>query len=819
MPQPAMEDPLVAETVKESQAPTETAGGVPISPERRPEERIPAASRYTDGIREISLDTLRREQDVVREEIPEAPQSILPDPTGIYIPRSDPDEPLGSYRNEYDEIRDVFDEEPIYASAHKEKPAASAVEVMSEKPVASTVEALSEAPDIRESLSGESAFEAEETLEEEPSKHVMPEEVVDSFIPEIVPMNRTEETKDAAIEEGSAEVLSEEEVSAAAGGLLFKEDASRIPETVTEEPEPAEAAQYSMEAATPTEEPYLSEAAESTEERYPMEAAEAERFSEETERESAVSGFSLELSAGSEQPSEADRISMEPISEMAREAEEEVFPAKPEYHLPPVELLSEPVKSEGTSQAELVETSERLRTTLANFGVNVTITDAVCGPTVTRYELQPEKGVKVSKIVNLSDDIKLNLAAADIRIEAPIPGKPAIGIEVPNSKPSVVSFRELMESDEFQRAASPITFAAGRDIGGKIMISDIAKMPHVLIAGATGAGKSVWINTIIMSILYKAMPDEVKFIMIDPKVVELSVYNGIPHLLIPVVTDPKKAAGALAWAVKEMMDRYDKFAKTGVRDMKGYNARIMNGVIHYDMNGQSVEAAAEKMPQIVVIVDELADLMMVASHEVEESICRLAQLARAAGIHLVIATQRPSVNVITGLIKANMPSRIAFAVTSGVDSRTILDMVGAEKLLGKGDMLYYPQGLPKPLRVQGAFVSDKDVARVVDFIRKETGPVEYSQDIDIQMQEAQEQESSPAAAPTPDRQDEKDVYFDEAVRILTGKKKASISMLQRYLKIGFNRAARIMDQLGDAGVVGPEEGTKPRKVLMTMEEF
>ena len=380
------------------------------------------------------------------------------------------------------------------------------------------------------------------------------------------------------------------------------------------------------------------------------------------------------------------------------------------YVFPAVDLLKAPDRGKtGDSQAHLRETAAKLEQTLNVFGVNAKVNNISCGPAVTRFEITPELGVKVSKIVNLADDIKLNLAAADIRIEAPIPGKAAVGIEVPNSQSVAVSFRELVESEEFKNAKSKITFAVGKDIAGKVKVTDIAKMPHLLIAGATGSGKSVCINTIIMSILYKAKPDEVKLIMIDPKVVELSVYNGIPHLMIPVVTDPKKAAGALNWAVSEMTDRYEKFANSGVREINGYNAMIDA------MDGKDTEKPP-KMPQIVIIVDELADLMMVASKDVEEAICRLAQLARAAGIHLIIATQRPSVNVITGLIKANMPSRIAFAVTSGVDSRTILDMNGAEKLLGKGDMLFDPQGVPKPLRVQGAFVSDKEVSDIVKFI-------------------------------------------------------------------------------------------------------
>ena len=398
---------------------------------------------------------------------------------------------------------------------------------------------------------------------------------------------------------------------------------------------------------------------------------------------------------------------------------EQMPPERP-YVFPPADLLTKAANKAGDSRQHLQETAMKLQQTLKNFGVNVTITNISCGPAVTRYELQPEMGVKVSKIVNLADDIKLNLAAADIRIEAPIPGKAAIGIEVPNKENVMVSFRELVESEEFKKHPSKISFGVGKDIGGKVTVADIAKMPHLLIAGATGSGKSVCINTIIMSILYKANPKEVKLIMIDPKVVELSVYNGIPHLMIPVVTDPKKAAGALHWAVDEMTDRYQKFANASVRDLKGYNAKIES------LPTIEGDPKPEKLPQIVIIVDELADLMMVSPGEVEESICRLAQLARACGIHLIIATQRPSVNVITGLIKANMPSRIAFAVTSGVDSRTILDMNGAEKLLGKGDMLFSPQGIPKPVRVQGAFVSDEEVSAVVGFIKEQNGQVTYS---------------------------------------------------------------------------------------------
>ena len=491
---------------------------------------------------------------------------------------------------------------------------------------------------------------------------------------------------------------------------------------------------------------------------------------------------------------------------------EQMPPERP-YVFPPADLLTKAANKAGDSRQHLQETAMKLQQTLKNFGVNVTITNISCGPAVTRYELQPEMGVKVSKIVNLADDIKLNLAAADIRIEAPIPGKAAIGIEVPNKENVMVSFRELVESEEFKKHPSKISFGVGKDIGGKVTVADIAKMPHLLIAGATGSGKSVCINTIIMSILYKANPKEVKLIMIDPKVVELSVYNGIPHLMIPVVTDPKKAAGALHWAVDEMTDRYQKFANASVRDLKGYNAKIES------LPTIEGDPKPEKLPQIVIIVDELADLMMVSPGEVEESICRLAQLARACGIHLIIATQRPSVNVITGLIKANMPSRIAFAVTSGVDSRTILDVNGAEKLLGKGDMLFSPQGIPKPVRVQGAFVSDEEVSAVVGFIKEQNGQVTYSAEMEEKLSNMESANTTVAIDSGADAGDGRDVYFADAARLLMEKEKGSIGMLQRYFKIGFNRAARIMDQLEEAGIVGPEEGTKPRRVLMSPEQF
>lgn len=524
-------------------------------------------------------------------------------------------------------------------------------------------------------------------------------------------------------------------------------------------------------------------------------------------QESAKAGKSAAPS-----PKKNPRSSQKEIAEGIASVEAEMAKAaetvRPEYVYPPLSLLKKGKGSSGSGQEqEIRKTAAKLQQTLDSFGVHATVTNVSRGPSVTRYELRPEQGVKVNRIVSLTDDIKLNLAAADIRIEAPIPGKAAVGIEVPNQENSAVMLRDLLESDEFQKHPSKLAFATGKDISGKVVVSDIEKMPHLLIAGATGSGKSVCINTLIMSILYKAHPDEVKLIMIDPKVVELSAYNGIPHLFIPVVTDPKKAAGALNWGVAEMTDRYNKFAEYGVRNLKGYNKKVE------ELKDIEDENKPKKLPQIVIIVDELADLMMVAPGEVEDAICRLAQLARAAGIHLIIATQRPSVNVITGLIKANMPSRIAFSVTSNVDSRTIIDMAGAEKLLGKGDMLFYPQGYQKPARVQGAFVSDEEVADVVDFLKNKNTDVSYSAEIEEQIAKVQ-------SAVSATRGDEdNDALFADAGKFIIEKDKASIGMLQRVFKIGFNRAARIMDQLSDAGVVGPEEGTKPRKILMSAEEF
>lgn len=477
------------------------------------------------------------------------------------------------------------------------------------------------------------------------------------------------------------------------------------------------------------------------------------------------------------------------------------------YIFPPVTLLIKEQQTQSSGYEQyLKETALKLQQTLESFGVNVTITDISCGPSVTRYEMFPEQGTKVSKILSLTDDIKLNLAASDIRIEAPIPGKAAIGIEIPNKHNQTVHFRDLIESSTFEKFKSRLAFAVGKDIGGKTVVTDLAKMPHLLIAGATGSGKSVCINTLIMSILYKASPEEVKLIMVDPKMVELSIYNGIPHLLIPVVTDPKKASGALNWAVAEMTNRYKKFTETGVRNIEGYNKKVKE----LQKSGKIDPETIKKMPQIVIIIDELADLMMVAPGEVEDAIVRLSQLARAAGIHLVIATQRPSVNVITGLIKANVPSRIAFSVSSGVDSRTIIDMNGAEKLLGKGDMLFYPAGYSKPVRVQGVFISDSEISDVVEFLKENEDVAVY----DTEVTEKIESKLNSAAI-----SQEKDEYFEAAARFVIEKDKASIGMIQRMFKVGFNRAARIVDQLADAGIVGPEEGTKPRKVLMSSEQL
>ena len=477
------------------------------------------------------------------------------------------------------------------------------------------------------------------------------------------------------------------------------------------------------------------------------------------------------------------------------------------YVFPSINLLSKSEKKalKGGTKA-LQETAAKLQRTLYSFGVQAKVENVSVGPAITRYELKPAEGVRVSKIANLADDIALNLAAETIRIEAPIPGKQAVGIEVPNKEKEMVPLRDVIESEEFQHNNSKLSIALGKDVAGNVVIGNIAKMPHVLIAGSTGSGKSVCINTIITSIIYNAKPSEVKLVMVDPKVVELSVYNGIPHLLIPVVTDPKKAAGALAWAVQEMDNRYNLFAEKGVRDLKGYN--------------HAVEKDGEmgKLPQIVIIIDELADLMMVAAKDVEDAICRLAQKARAAGMHLVIATQRPSVDVITGLIKANVPSRIAFAVSSQVDSRTILDQVGAEKLLGKGDMLFFPAGEAKPVRVQGAFVSDEEVESIVEFI-KSNGTATYSEDILESIENSNKTDKEKALEAEQSAEDDADPFLQEAINTVVETGQASTSFIQRRFKVGYARAGRIIDQMEERGVISGYQGSKPREVLWTLEKL
>ena len=475
------------------------------------------------------------------------------------------------------------------------------------------------------------------------------------------------------------------------------------------------------------------------------------------------------------------------------------------YEFPPIEMLSEGSKQalKGGKKA-VADTAAKLQKTLYSFGVSAKVENVSIGPAITRYELKPAEGVRVSRIANLADDIALNLAAETIRIEAPIPGKHAVGIEVPNAENEVVHLRDIIDTPEFEDHKSKLAFALGKDVGGKEIITDIAKMPHVMIAGATGSGKSVCINTLIASIIYKAKPSEVKLVMVDPKVVELSVYNGIPHLLIPVVTDPRKAAGALAWAVQEMENRYATFASKGVRDLKGYNEAV------------DKKDGIGKLPHIVIIIDELADLMMVAKKDVEDAICRLAQKARAAGMHLVIATQRPSVDVITGLIKANIPSRIAFAVSSQVDSRTILDMVGAEKLLGKGDMLFYPAGAPKPTRIQGAFISDGEVEKIVNFL-KANGEAKYNEDIIESIENANKTDKEIAEQAEDD--DETDPFLMDAIDVVVETGQASTSFIQRKFKVGYARAGRIIDQMEERGIISGYQGSKPREVLVTKERL
>lgn len=465
------------------------------------------------------------------------------------------------------------------------------------------------------------------------------------------------------------------------------------------------------------------------------------------------------------------------------------------YKKPPVSLLNRVVnKNDKRSKQKVLENARQLEQTLKDFGVDASINQVTVGPTITRYEIQPRPGVKVSKIVNLTDDIALSLAAKSIRMEAPIPGKSAIGIEVPNDEPQMVSAREIIESPEFNNFKSPLAMGLGKDVSGKIIIGDISKMPHLLIAGSTGSGKSVCVNTLITSILYKAKPDEVKLMLIDPKVVELANYNGIPHLMIPVVTDPKKAANALCWAVTEMNRRYKLFAEAQVKDISSYNDKTDN-----------------PLPKIVIIIDELADLMMASANEVEDYICRLAQMARAAGMHLIVATQRPSVDVITGVIKANIPSRIAFAVSSQTDSRTIIDMGGAEKLLGKGDMLFYPLGASKPRRLQGAFISEEESDKVIEYVKKEagdTGGANYIEEIEESISNIGSIKS-----------DDTDEFLYDAIEFVVNNGQASASMLQRKFKIGFNRAARLIDDMEERGIVGPSEGSKPRKVLISKEQL
>ncbi len=514
-------------------------------------------------------------------------------------------------------------------------------------------------------------------------------------------------------------------------------------------------------------------------------------------------------SGKAEIPEEIKKMAMEESGGIEKEkadttpievTEEEIETDYIEYTFPPIDLLAKAkAPSGGQDRPEDLRTqAKKLVDTLASFGVEAKVLEVSKGPSVTRFELQPSAGVKVSKIVNLADDIALNLAAFGVRIEAPIPGKAAVGIEIPNKSTSMVPLRDVIDCDEFRKFGSKTAFAMGKDISGQPIVSDISKMPHMLIAGSTGSGKSVCINSLITSILYKADPNEVKLILIDPKVVELGVYNGIPHLLIPVVTDPRRAAGALNWAVQEMVKRYSMFATANVRDIKGYNE-------YAALSGD------RQLEQIVIVIDELADLMMVSPHEVEDSICRLAQMARAAGMHLVIATQRPSVDVITGLIKANVPSRIAFSVSSQIDSRTILDMGGAEKLLGKGDMLFLPMGASKPKRIQGAFVSDKEIEKIVDFIKSDSS-AHYNEDIIEHIENGVEDHSS-------NDDSDADDLLPQAIGIVVELGQASASLLQRKLKVGYSRAGRLIDQLEERGIIGPHEGSKPRKVLISRTEY
>ena len=525
---------------------------------------------------------------------------------------------------------------------------------------------------------------------------------------------------------------------------------------------------------------------------------------------------SIELEdAGAAAAAEAfvKKLQQNQTEELEAAAQQELPSEQEAYRFPPIELLKsgKAVNQEDITQ-ELQVNGQKLVDVLKSFGVQTRILDISRGPAVTRYELQPAAGVKISKITNLADDIAMNLAASGVRIEAPIPGKAAVGVEVPNKNVSVVKMRELIESAAFQTAESRLTVALGRDISGQITLADLAKMPHLLIAGATGSGKSVCINSLIISLLYKASPNEVKLLMVDPKVVELGIYNGIPHLLVPVVTDPRKAAGALGWAVTEMLNRYKTFADNNVRDLHGYNELVGDGMVRED------GVKLEPMPQIVIIIDELADLMMAAPNEVEDSICRLAQMARAAGMHLVIATQRPSVDVITGVIKANIPSRIAFAVSSQIDSRTILDGSGAEKLLGRGDMLFAPSGTMKPKRVQGCFVDDKEVEQVVKFV-KTKHDTEYDKSVieEIEKNAAESNKSNKEESGNDGLSS--DPMMSEAIKVVVEAGQASTSLLQRRLRLGYARAGRLIDEMEQMGVVGPHEGSKPRQVLLSYQQY
>lgn len=586
------------------------------------------------------------------------------------------------------------------------------------------------------------------------------------------------------------------------------------PEFITDSRDNREDSEYSEHSDNSYEENFDEELSEVVRngEFKPKEKIEVSKAAKEVMKRKAFSGVPIKsASPVKDIPIDRPVPDVEKVIEQPKAVEEVSKGNKSGlYSMPPLSLLRKGMmqkRRNGMRPGEISETAAKLQETLNAFGVKATVINESRGPSVTRYELQPETGTKVSKITSLSDDIKLNLAAADIRIEAPIPGKAAVGIEVPNAERDSVFLRDLIESEELSKHPSKLAFAAGMDIAGKVVVADIAKMPHMLIAGTTGSGKSVFTNSIIMSILFRAKPSEVKMIIVDPKVVEFGVYNGIPHLLSPVVTDPKKAAGALNWAVGEMGKRYKQFSKYNVRDIKGYNEKIKQ-MGYKDDNEQ-----LEPMYQIVIIIDELADLMMVASKEVESSICRLAQLARAAGIHLIIATQRPSVDVVTGLIKANIPSRVALLVSSGTDSRTIIDCNGGEKLLGNGDMLFYPSGYVKPVRLQGAFVSDGEVQAVVNYLINNNKDVEYNEEV------AKAEISTPDNDNQTADDDGNDVLFEEAARFVIEKDKGSTSMIQRMFKVGFNRASRIIEQLEKAGVVGPDEGTKPRKVLMSLEQF